>query len=93
MLSIRTDCTRGRDRHDILVLTAFHRRVLAAVLGVASNLALRSGRWEVERIVQDPVNGSPFTDLATLAVSGGILNIPILADVVHDKAGIESSER
>src|SRR5438874_12698167 len=84
---------RGRDRHDILVLTAFHRRILAAVLGVAGDFVLPSGPWAVERVVQNPIQRSPFPDLATLAVLRGILKIPILADVVHEKAGIESSQR
>ena len=83
---------RGRDWHDVVIFTGFHRRVFAAVLAVAGDFVLRSGCCEVERVVQDPSNGSPFTDLALPAVFGEILNIPILADVVHGKAGIESSQ-
>src|SRR6266480_3769336 len=84
---------RGRDRHDILVLTAFHLRILAAVLGVAGDFVLRSGLWEVERVVQNPIQRSPFPNLARSEVLRGILKIPILADVVHDESGIDSSQR
>src|SRR5258707_13010466 len=84
---------RGRDRRDILVLTSFHRRVLATIFGIPGNFILRCRRREVKGIIEHPIQRNPFTDLATLAVLRGILKIPILADVVHDKAGIESSQR
>src|SRR5438874_6769545 len=84
---------RRRYWRHLFVLALRHLRVFATIFGIPGHFILRCRRREVKGIIEHPIQRNPFTDLATLAVLRGILKIPILADVVHDKAGIESSQR
>src|SRR5438477_3807324 len=78
---------RGRDRHDVLSLAVFQLRVLAAVPGISGDFVLRRRSRQIKRVVDDQIQCRPFTDFASQAPS-----VPILPNVVDDRAGIESAE-
>src|SRR5436190_3472889 len=78
---------RCRDRHDVLSLAVFQFRVLAAVPGISGDFVLRRRSRQIKRVVDDQIQCRPLTDLASQAPS-----VPILPNVVDDRAGIESAE-
>src|SRR5262249_41595041 len=89
---------RGGDRRHILVLAA-HLHVLAAILRVTGDFGLSRWRWQVERVVQDPVHRNPLTNFARgrpVVARTFVSNrcesivIPVLADVVDDKTRVDT---
>src|SRR5438876_7344387 len=54
----------GRDRHHVLLLAIFHLHILAAILGISRHFVLGRGRWQVEGVIDNQIQGHDFTYLA-----------------------------
>src|SRR5205814_8748619 len=54
----------GGDRHHVLLLAILHLHVLAAILGISRHFVLGRGRWQVEGVIDNQIQGHEFAHLA-----------------------------
>src|ERR1700722_11967169 len=76
----------------MLLDSIFQGPVPAAILGIAGDFALSFGRWQIKGVIENQVEGRPFSYFAILSQERErtIHIIPILADVMHGGTGIDS---